>query len=204
MPLLEAAKSALSVSAVFQTYQRLVGAPACHRRFIDSYVQPRAGDRVVDLGCGTGASLEHLPSTVGYVGVDVSQAYIDTARARFDRGTFLCSDILTVDLSAYPPFDLAISFGVLHHLDERAARGLVAVARRVVRPGGYLVTIDPCRVAGQPLVARMLIENDRGRYIRNPDDHARLFGGDGHVKTTVLSDMLRIPYSMIVAQLRVG
>jgi SAM-dependent methyltransferase len=204
MALLSVAKSALSMSWVFGAYQRLVGAPACHRRFIESYARPKAGDRVVDLGCGTGASLEHLPEAISYVGVDLSQQYIDTARARFPQGRFLCSDVLTVDLSSYAPFDLAMAFGVLHHLDDAAAGGLVDLARRVVRRGGLLVTIDPCRVAGQPLVARMLIDNDRGRHIRDAERYRRLFTPRGEVETVVLSDMLRVPYSMIVARLRIA
>jgi SAM-dependent methyltransferase len=204
MPLVDVAKTTLSLPVVFQTFQWLLGAPACHRRFIESYARPDATARVLDLGCGVGASLEHLPASVSYVGVDISQSYIDAARARFDRGTFISSDILTVDLAAYAPFDLAISFGVLHHLDDSQARGLVQVARRFVRPGGSLVTIDPCRVDGQPLVAKILIDNDRGQFIRNPATHAKLFEGLGDVKTTVLSDMLRVPYSMIVAQMKIA
>jgi SAM-dependent methyltransferase len=204
MALLNLAKSALSMSWVFGAYQHLVGAPGCHRRFIESYVRPKAGDRIVDLGCGTGASLEHLPQNVSYVGVDLSQQYIDAARTRFPRARFLCSDVLNVDLSPYVPFDLAMAFGVLHHLDDSAAGGLVDLARRVVRRGGLLVTIDPCRVAGQPFVAKMLIDNDRGRHIRDAEGYKGLFAPRGEVETVVLSDMLRVPYSMIVARLRIA
>jgi len=201
MALFRLAKSTLSVPSVFGFFQSVVGAPACHRRFLDHFAQPQPGDRLLDLGCGTGATLEHLPATVSYVGVDISQDYIDAARARFqNRGTFLCSDVASVDLARFAPFDLAISFGVLHHLDEPSARAMVALAQRMLRPGGHLVTIDPCRLPSQPWTARFLIEHDRGRHVRNIEQYRRLFASCASVDTDVLSDMLRIPSSMIVAR----
>ena len=50
-------------------------------------VQP--GHRVLDIGCGSGDVLQLMPSTVAYVGVDASKAYIEAARKRFwHRGEF--------------------------------------------------------------------------------------------------------------------
>jgi SAM-dependent methyltransferase len=197
------AKSALSLPSVFGLYQRVVGAPECHRRFLETFAKPCAGERVIDLGCGTGASLAHLPEGISYVGVDIDSEYIRGALARFgDRGTFLCSDLVTADLSQFAPLDLAISFGVLHHLNDDDARAVLEIARGVVRPGGRLVTIDPCYVRDQSPIARFLNDHDRGRHIRDAESYRRLFAPQGSVETAVLSDMLRVPYTMIVATLR--
>lgn len=183
----------------------MIGAPACHRRFIETFARPLPGDRVVDLGCGTGASVRYLPPEVAYVGLDISLDYIDAARAQFGtRGTFLQADLTTADLSQFTPFDLAISFGVLHHLDDDAAHSMLALAFRTVRPGGRVVTIDPCYVQNQPRIARFLNDHDRGRHIRDADAHRQLFAPHGSVETVVLSDMLRIPYTMIVATSGIG
>lgn len=196
------AKSALSLPSIFGLYQRVVGAPECHRRFLEVFARPQPGQRIIDLGCGTGASLAHLPEGISYVGVDIDADYIRAARARFGaRGTFLSSDLMTVDLSQFAPFDLAISFGVLHHLNDVQARAMLQLARDIVRPGGRLVTIDPCYVPGQSPIARFLNDHDRGRHIRDAEDYRQLFAAKGSVETTVLSDMLRIPYTMIVAML---
>jgi SAM-dependent methyltransferase len=198
-------KSALSLPSLFGFYQWVVGAPGCHRRFLEVFAKPRSGDRVVDLGCGTGASLAHLPEGISYVGVDISPEYIQAAHERFGaRGTFLCSDLVNADLSQFPPFDLAISFGVLHHLNDAEAQAVLRLARRIVRPGGRVVTIDPCYVRDQPRIARFLNDHDRGRHIREAEEYRRLFASHGPIETTVLSDMLRIPYTMIAATLLVG
>lgn len=205
MAFIHAARTVLSVPWAFELYQRLVGAPECHRRFVECYVRPGATDRVVDLGCGTGVTLDHLPRGVSYVGVDISQEYIDFARARLGtRGTFVCSDVVHAELSAFAPFDVAVSFGVLHHLDNPSAAAMIELATRVVRPGGYVVTLDPCYAEGQSRIAKFLIDHDRGRHVRDADEYRRLFERYGQVETIVASDMLSIPYTMITARLRVA
>ena len=197
------AKSALSLPSIFDLCQWLVGAPACHRRFIEGFVKPRPGERVVDLGCGTGASLRQLPEGISYVGLDLNPHYIQAARAQFgERATFICSDLVTADLSEFPPFDLAISVGVLHHLNDAQAPAVLQLARQVVRPGGRLVSMDPCYVQGQHRIAKFLLDHDRGNHIRDAEHYRRLLAPHGTLETRVFSDMLRIPYTTIVATLR--
>jgi len=62
----------LSVPCLFDLYQSVVGAPACHRYFICDIVQAKTGQRILDVGCGVGAGLKYLPTGVEYVGVDIS------------------------------------------------------------------------------------------------------------------------------------
>lgn len=199
--ILDIAKRALAWPIVFDTYQSLVGARSCHKRFIRDMVRPVKGERVLDIGCGVGASLRYLDEGIHYVGIDVSVHYIDQARATLGhRGEFICSDITTVDAGILGTFDRAFSFGVLHHLPDDIVAQLIALVRRVVKPGGTFVTIDPCRVADQHALARILIDHDRGAYIRNPDEFSRLLSGLGHVRTELHNDLLRIPYTQLVMQ----
>ena len=203
MSLLAAAKSTLSVPWVYAVYQRIVGAPGCHQRFMESYVRPKPGDRVVDLGCGLGAGIEYLPSGVFYVGVDISHEYIQAARDKFGgRGIFVCASVNKVDLSQFAPFDIAMAFGVLHHLDDATVSEMVRLVSRAMRPGGRLVTIDPCPVAGQPRLAKLLIAHDRGGYVRTAQAYCDLLASYGQLEAEVVSDMLRVPFSFMVTTLR--
>lgn len=199
------AKKALALPIVFDAYQTLIGAPECHRRFVHDMVKPMQGQRILDVGCGVGASLRYVPSTVEYVGVDVSEAYIAKAKADYGaRFKFICGDVTTLEATALGTFDLAFSFGVLHHLSDEAVAQLVKFVRRVVKPGGIFVSIDPCLVPGQRRIAKLIIDNDRGEYVRDPAGFERVVADLGQVRTKIHHDLLRIPYTQIVMWVVVG
>ena len=194
----------LATPIVYDAYQSLIGAPGCHARFISEMVLPRRGERILDVGCGVGASIRFLPKEISYVGIDVSAPYIETARAKYgERGTFICADVSSVNTQSLGSFDRAFSFGVLHHLSDAVAARAVDLIRRVVRPGGMLVTIDPCYVSNQSAVAKFLIDNDRGAYVRDQAGFERLVCGMGKVQSRIFHDLLRIPYTQIVMQVTI-
>lgn len=203
--MIELAKRALSFPSVFDTYQSLLGAPGCHQRFITEMVKPERGQRVLDVGCGVGASVAYLPAEVGYVGIDISQAYITRAARDYgSRGEFLCVDAATVDVGTLGRFDRAFAFGVLHHLSDEIAEKVVDLVSRVVRPGGYFVTIDPCYVPGQHWLSKFLIDNDRGEHVRDVDGFKKLVSRLGAVRTSTHHDLLRIPYTQLVMEARLS
>jgi len=78
------------------------------------------GRRILDLGCGTGASLQYL-SKHGYIltAVDQSAAMLDIAKTRIDTSRhqirWLEQDIRT--LTDIQDIDLVIAFNVLNELD---------------------------------------------------------------------------------------
>ena len=203
--LMDLAKKALALPAVFDTYQSLIGAPECHRRFIHEMVMPMPGERVLDVGCGVGASLRYMPDTVDYLGVDISEAYIARAKADYGLlGKFICADITTLDASVLGIFDRAFCFGVLHHLSDVMVAQAVNFVRRVVKPGGVFVSIDPCHVPGQHVLAKLIIDYDRGEFVRDAAGFERIISGLGPVHTRIYSDLLRIPYAQIVMRVEVG
>jgi SAM-dependent methyltransferase len=106
-------------------------------------VQPRAGDRVLDLGCAAGA-VTHFLSTFGCepVGVDSEPEAIERARALFPRLRFEVADVTALP---FPDgsFDKAVAADLVEHLvDDDLDRMLVEV-RRVLRPGGTLSLYTP-------------------------------------------------------------
>jgi SAM-dependent methyltransferase len=104
-------------------------------------------------------------------------------------------------LASEPPFDLAIAFGVLHHLDDAQADHLFAEARRLLRRNGRLVTYDGCWVEGQSRIARWLISMDRGQAVRAPRDLERLATPHfSEIRREIRHDFLRIPYTHVVLE----
>jgi len=98
------------------------------------------GDRVLDMGCGTGSLSFALPALADVgaaVGIDLTEAYVAAARAqnRDPRFTFDVGDARALPY-ADASFDRAFSCLVLQFIPD--ARKAVEEMRRVVRPGGTI------------------------------------------------------------------
>jgi SAM-dependent methyltransferase len=195
------ANKLLAVPFAYDFSQWLVGARRCHAFFMSEMVRPQPGERVLDVGCGVGACLRDVPDKVEYVGIDLSAPYIEAARAQYgDRGTFICADVASVDASSIGTFDRAFSHGLLHHLPDEAVAHTVDLLQRVVRPGGIYVTLEPCYLPDQSSLARFLIANDRGKFVRDQPGWEHLVSGLGTVHSHIFHDLLNVPYTLIIMQ----
>jgi SAM-dependent methyltransferase len=197
-------RAALSLPTVYDFVQNLVGARRARLELSAHYLRPQPEDLMVDVGCGTGEMLEALPANIRYVGFDLSQRYIDSARARFgDRARFECLDVAQAGSLDIRGIDLALAFGLLHHLDDHEVRGLLCTLKGLLRPGGRVVTIDPTLTPGQHPIAAYVARRDRGRNVRAPEDYRALACSVfDDVESEVRHDLLRIPYSHCILQMR--
>jgi arsenite methyltransferase len=118
--------------------------------------EPRPGERVLDVGCGSGADVRIAGRLVGArglaVGVDLSEELVRVARG--EGPATRASDVRVVRASAEAlpfrdgAFDHVLSNGALNLVfdKERAFREIA----RVLRPGGTLAIADLLVVATVP------------------------------------------------------
>jgi len=120
----------------------------------------RPGERVLEVGCGTGEVAQRARARVGpegeVVGVDPSADMIAVARKKATRAG-LTIDYRIAAIEALPfadgSFDVVLSSLMMHHLpDDLKAVGLAEV-RRVLKPGGRLLIVEFMRPRG--LLARL-------------------------------------------------
>jgi SAM-dependent methyltransferase len=106
-------------------------------------VEPRAGDRVLDLGCAAGA-VTHYLSTFGCepVGVDSEPEAIERARALFPRLRFEVADVTALPFPD-ASFDKAVAADLVEHLVDDDLDRMLVEARRVLRPEGTLSLYTP-------------------------------------------------------------
>ena len=151
--------------------------------------------RVLDVACGTGRTLHQLSRahpTMRLHGVDMSPAYIRTARKRL-------ADLPEVTLAvenaealpwADATFDVVTSVYLFHELPRNARRNVVREMLRVLRPGGLVVIEDSAQVSESAEIASALREFPRefhepfyADYLE--DDLAALVREVGFVEATV-------------------
>lgn len=185
----------LSRPIAYRIVQRAVGATSSRPDIVARHVRPRPGDRILDIGCGTGDLVAALPAGVSYVGFDENADYIRDAQRRFGhRATFVNDRVERHALAAAGSFDVVLAFAVLHHLPDAAAHDLFRLARRALRPGGRLVTLDPCFTSEQSLASRLIVAADRGRHVRQVAEYADLARVTfPTLEVAVRHDLLRIP-----------
>lgn len=158
-------------------------------------VEPVAGSRILDVGCGAGAlALAAAGRGARSLGVDISAPLIEAARARADRLGVAAAEFVQADAQTHrfgmPAFDALVSrFGVMFFADPVAAfRNL----RSAVRPGSRLACLawrsaaeNPFMTAAERAVAERLPQlperdqNGPGQFGFADPDRVRAILTDG-------------------------
>jgi ubiquinone/menaquinone biosynthesis C-methylase UbiE len=156
---------------LYDPLTRLLGAPARRQILIDR-AELRAGQRVLDIGCGTGSlaiALKRAQPDLDVTGIDpdphaLERALRKTARAQvrlqFERGF---GDALPFADAA---FARVFSSFMFHHLSPDTQLRMLREVVRVLEPAGSLHLIDFAR-----------------------DPHGRLFGRDLHGAEDIARDL---------------
>jgi SAM-dependent methyltransferase len=154
------------------------------------------GLKVLEIGCGLGTDgAQFAKAGADYTGIDLTDAAIDLARARFEisglPGEFRVADAENLDF-ADDTFDRVYSHGVLHHTPDTA--GAIREIHRVVKPGGlavvmlyhrgsynYRIGIRVLRRAGARLLKSdggiRIVHSLTGEPVESLREHAELLAG---------------------------
>ena len=109
----------------------------------------QAGDRVLEVGCGTGdvalAAKQRVGASGSVFGIDPSPEMIAVARSKAAQARVAVDfQVGVIEALAFPDasFDVVLSSLMMHHLPgDLKQRGLAEIAR-VLKPGGRLLIVD--------------------------------------------------------------
>lgn len=188
---------------MYRLFSVIIGGNNARSIYVQEYVRPKNGDRILDIGCGIGDILEFLPHDVEYTGFDINQKYINYAIKKYSgRGSFLCKKVSKDAINSLSTFDIVMANGVLHHLTDDEAIELFKLAKTALKPSGRLITLDGCYTKEQSLLARFILSIDRGKHVRSQKDYLKLASKvfPTNIKIDIRDDLLTIPYTHIIME----
>jgi 2-polyprenyl-3-methyl-5-hydroxy-6-metoxy-1,4-benzoquinol methylase len=200
-------RSILSFPIFYDLSQKIFGVKKLRAILIDKYMLVNPNDRLLDIGCGTAEILDCLPKNITYVGFDASNDYIKMAKEKYrDRNAQFFAKLVTdSNLGDFEPFDIVITTGVLHHLDDNEVIHLFSLAKQFLKPNGRIITIDPCYLEeNQRNLARFIISRDRGQNVRTSNQYRKLAENIfSNVRLYVRNDLLHIPYDHAILECKI-
>lgn len=177
-------------------YDALVGVITFgrERRFREAILELAGlttGERVVDVGCGTGTLAIGVKQRVGDAGmvhgIDASDQMVALARKKAEtRGVAV--DFQVASAQGLPfedtTFDIVLCTMVMHHLRHDQRGQAVAEMYRVLRPGGRLLVVDLAAEGG--LLARLnpIALLHRGRALNSAQEAEALIDEGGFTDIT--------------------
>jgi SAM-dependent methyltransferase len=202
-------KRILTLSWAYNLFQYLVGGMHARKWVAQHFWNIQSGQKIVDIGCGPASTVDLLPKGVTYIGFDISQTYISSALTRY-AGDATKKFVVGVpeDFVHQLPeqmrdADLVVINGLLHHLDDDEALTALRLARTSLAVNGRLICMEPSFLLNQSFLARWVLEQDRGQNVRTePEWKALVSKVFEQFDTYILTGLLRIPYSMIVIEVK--
>lgn len=196
-------RSLLRYQLIFSLFQKLIAADRIKLLLVQN-AKLKPGFKVLDVGCGFGNLLEFLPKNISYVGIDISQIYINYAKKRYNsRGRFICGDVTKLDLNR-EKFDVIFIGSLFHHLPDNDVEKLLKSLLPLIKKEAVVVSADNVYLKNQSLLSRFITSLDRGKYVRDKEGYLDLTKKYfSKVNYKIVTNLLNIPINQMFIWMRI-
>lgn len=157
-------------------YHRLVRPKLPTKYYIEDIILQNTdlkNKKVLDFGSGVGtACLMFTPEN--YLGIDANPDRVNYARRLYPDYAFevLKGSRLPVSSNSV---DYILVIAVLHHISSQDLTVYLQEFRRVLKPDGAILAMEPCFFKSSRINNRLMAFFDKGRHIRTEDEYMSLF-----------------------------
>ena len=183
----------LDLPLVYKFFQFLLRKFNTNQRLFNEIIDIKKNIIVLDCGCGPGTYRNYL-NTDKYIGIDINNKHIDSAKKRYPNDQFFTEDLLNIENISISRVDSVIMIGILHHLDDETCKKLFENLYNKLSQSGEIFTLDPVYIQDQRIIAKYLASKDKGNYVREPKMYTKLISNKYKIKSYVINDLLRVPY----------
>lgn len=149
-------------------------------QMIGEFLAGRDG-MTIEIGCGTGL-LSKFFKPGHYVGVDIDEDRIETAKVTYKGYEFHTIDLTTDTIPDIERFDFVLFHGAIHHIPDEGVHNIMQLFKDSAKKRGRPVEVFMI----EPIFLKRIIYNipgyilaklDRGDHIRTIPEMIALFGG---------------------------
>lgn len=193
-------KNILNNPTLYHLSQKFFLADNFRKKLLKKLITKKNID-VLDIGCGPGNMINYL-SFNRYFGFDTDKKYIEFAKKKYLDCIFFCEKFTKLSLKKISKVDVVILFGVLHHISNDEVLDLIKNLKLALKKIQKIIILDPVYVKNQNKIAKFLIDNDRGDFVRTEKGYLDLFKKSRTTFTHKIYNQKIIPYTNIVTILK--
>ena len=183
----------LDLPFVYKSVQFLLRKLNTNSRMFDEFFIFDENALVLDCGCGPCHYRKYIKSKK-YIGLDMNKKHIEIAKQKYPNDKFIVQDLSKFIDTKIENFDVVLMIGILHHLPDRVCSQIFENIYSSLSHNGVIYSIDPVYINNQRVVAKYLASRDKGNHVRNPDSYKNLVGSKFKIESSVISNLLRVPY----------
>ncbi|OIB01469.1 hypothetical protein AK95_29035 [Paenibacillus sp. LC231] len=128
---------------------------------------------ILDFGSGTGANCS-ICKPGFYLGIEPDVSRVTLAKRLYPNHNFMIFDGKQISAQD-ETFDYIFIIAVLHHIADDQIKDYLLEFKRVLKPGGKVIVMEPCLCDRTKWNNRFMQWYDDGEYIRNEDSYLSLF-----------------------------
>lgn len=144
--------------------------------YIQNHIQRHfnlSNKNVLDFGAGTGANCT-LCTPGYYLGIDPDTQRMEFAKRLYNQYRF--ETLLGRSIPAESnSFDFILVIAVLHHIPPEMVSNYIKEFKRILKPEGRIVVIEPCLFEKSPISNWFMKTNDKGDFIQSEEEYLNYF-----------------------------